>query len=34
MVQLFSAYTKIMDGLRLGTDFDSLIQAVGQDQKA
>ena len=34
VVQLFSAYTKITDGLRLGTDFDSLIQAVGQDQKA
>ena len=34
VVQLFSAYTKIRDGLRLGTDFDSLIQAVGQDQKA
>ena len=33
-VQLFSTYTKITDGLRLGTDFDSLIQAVGQDQKA
>lgn len=33
-VQFFSAYTKITDGLRLGTDFDSLIQAVGQDQKA
>ena len=33
MVQLFSAYTKITDGLRLGADFDSLIQAVGQDQK-
>ena len=34
VVQLFSAYIKIRDGLRLGTDFDSLIQAVGQDQKA
>jgi hypothetical protein len=34
VVQLFSAYTKITDGLRLGTNFDSLIQAVGQDQKA
>ena len=33
VVQLFSAYTKITDGLRLGTDFDSLIQAVGQHQK-
>ena len=33
-VQIFSAYTKITDGLRLGTDFASLIQAVGQDQKA
>ena len=33
-VQLLSAYTKITDGLRLGTGFDSLIQAVGQDQKA
>ncbi|MCS5606984.1 MAG: hypothetical protein NZ936_15445, partial [Alphaproteobacteria bacterium] len=34
VVQLLSAYTKITDGLRLGTDFDSLIQAVGQHQKA
>ena len=33
-VQLFSTYTKITDGLRLGSDFDSLIQVVGQDQKA
>jgi len=34
VVQLLSAYTKITDGLRLRTDFDSLIQAVSQDQKA
>ena len=34
VVQVLSAYTKITDGLRLRTDFDSLIQAVGQDQKA
>ena len=34
VVQLLGAYTKITDRLRLRTDFDSLIQAVGQDQKA
>ena len=33
VVQLFIAYTNIADGLRLGADFDSLIQAVGQDQR-
>ena len=32
VVQLFSAYTKIADGLRLDPDFDSVI-SVGRDRE-